>query len=656
MLADIGAERAGGDGSVVEGSQCDGCEDLGGTERLEDALSGEGVEVPGGVADEDGAVEGDSPGGPVEGSRGGERELAEGMVGDAAAEAWKELNGVIGEGAGVGGDGAAEAVRIRDEGQVGAAVGGDGCEAGTEAVGEVHLAERRIGGTGKEACCERDLPETGWSADGAEASGEDGAQSIGGDDEPCAPCVTARDHTGDAARSVHQEVRDADAVAEHGAGGNGGVEQRGVEEGALDGERTGDAGGGRRGREPRLERGAPRGDDAPSGQLDVRQGADGFEDAEPLEHAGGAGAQAVAAGLRARERGAVQEQDARAGAGKQQCRGGACRAGAHHDGIVGFIAAGACRERTARRHSASVDVYYADHFVLPLPDGHRFPMRKYARLRERVAAELGGVTLHVPAAATDADLLRVHDAAYVHRVVTGTLAPDEIRRIGFPWSPAMVERSRRSVGATMAAARAALRDGAAVNLAGGTHHAFRDRGEGFCVFNDVAVAVRAMQAEGRAGRCAVVDCDVHQGNGTAALFSGDADVFTFSVHGAANFPFRKEASDLDIALPDGAGDGPYLAAVHAGVEAALRHGPDLVFYLAGADAHEDDRLGRLRVTKSALAARDALVFEGFRRAGIAVAVAMAGGYGADVEDTVDIHFQTVRAALESVRRATMTSR
>lgn len=303
-----------------------------------------------------------------------------------------------------------------------------------------------------------------------------------------------------------------------------------------------------------------------------------------------------------------------------------------------------------------MNVYYADHFVLPLPDGHRFPMRKYARLRERVAAELPGIALHVPDAATDADLLRVHDPAYVYRVATGTLAPDEVRRIGFPWSPAMVERSRRSVGATIAAARAALHDGAAVNLAGGTHHAFRDRGEGFCVFNDVAVAVRAMQTEGRAGRCSVIDCDVHQGNGTAAIFAGDADVFTFSVHGADNFPFHKEPGDLDIALPDGAGDGAFLEAVRAGIAAALDHGPDLVFYLAGADAHENDRLGRLRVTKAALAERDALVFEACRRAGAPVAVAMAGGYGADVEDTVDIHLQSVRAALSSVRRATMMRR
>jgi acetoin utilization deacetylase AcuC-like enzyme len=302
-----------------------------------------------------------------------------------------------------------------------------------------------------------------------------------------------------------------------------------------------------------------------------------------------------------------------------------------------------------------VNVYYADQFVLPLPPGHRFPMAKYARLRERVATELPGASLCVAAAASDPELLRVHDAAYLHHLTAGTLPAAAARRIGFPWSPQMVERARRSVGATIAAARAALGAGVAVNLAGGTHHAHAGMGQGFCVFNDVAVAILAMQTEGRARRFAVIDCDVHQGDGTAAVFAGDADVFTFSVHGAGNYPFRKERSSLDVALGDGAGDDAYLAAVGAGLAAALRHAPDLVFYVSGADAWEGDRLGRLSVSKAALAERDRTVLRACGSAGTGVAVTMAGGYAADVEDTVDIHFQTVRAALDQWAALSSTS-
>jgi acetoin utilization deacetylase AcuC-like enzyme len=296
-----------------------------------------------------------------------------------------------------------------------------------------------------------------------------------------------------------------------------------------------------------------------------------------------------------------------------------------------------------------VKIFHADQFVLPLPAGHRFPMRKYALLRERVAVGLPGVQLLVPEAATDAELLRVHEPHYLQRVTLGTLDAAEVRRIGFPWSPAMVERSRRSVGATIAASRAALREGAGVNLAGGTHHAFPARGEGFCVFNDVAVAFRAMQAEGRARNCAVIDCDVHQGNGTAAIFAGDANVFTFSVHGASNFPFRKEQSDLDVPLPDGSGDDEFLAAVRLGLDAALAEDPDLVYYIAGADAYAGDRLGRLSVSMEGLAERDRIVLAACRSAGIGVVVVMGGGYCADVEETVAIHYHSVAAAYACVR-------
>jgi acetoin utilization deacetylase AcuC-like enzyme len=292
-------------------------------------------------------------------------------------------------------------------------------------------------------------------------------------------------------------------------------------------------------------------------------------------------------------------------------------------------------------------IFYTDQFVLPLPEGHRFPMRKYALLRERVfAAQLvPPQDLGVPHAATDEELLRVHDADYLQRVKTGTLGRQEIRRIGFPWSPEMVERSRRSVGATIEAGRAALRDGLAVNLAGGTHHAFRDHGEGYCVFNDAAVAARALQAEGRVRRVAIVDCDVHQGNGTAAIFADDPTAFTFSIHGAKNFPFHKETSDLDVVLDDGADDTAYLEALRQAVPLVLKEAsPELVIYLAGADPFIGDTLGRMALTKAGLAQRDRYVLETCRAANLPVAITMAGGYARQVEDAVDIHFQTVQIA------------
>ena len=291
-------------------------------------------------------------------------------------------------------------------------------------------------------------------------------------------------------------------------------------------------------------------------------------------------------------------------------------------------------------------LFYADHFVLPLPPGHRFPMEKYSRLRERLLASghFAADDFRVPDAASDTELLRAHDAGYVQRVVRGTLGHDEIRRIGFPWSEAMVERSRRSAGATLAAGRAALAEGWAANLAGGTHHAFRDRGEGFCVFNDAAVAALAMRAEGLARRVAIVDCDVHQGNGTAAILANRADCFTLSIHGARNFPFDKETSDLDVELPDGTSDEAYLAALDDALALVFRHQPDLVIYLAGADPFEDDRLGRLKLTKAGLAARDERVLGECRRRSLPVAIAMAGGYARQIDDTVAIHAATIDTA------------
>jgi acetoin utilization deacetylase AcuC-like enzyme len=290
-----------------------------------------------------------------------------------------------------------------------------------------------------------------------------------------------------------------------------------------------------------------------------------------------------------------------------------------------------------------VRAYYCDHFVLPLPEGHRFPMEKYALLRERIA-ENPAIDLAVPEAVGREALMRVHAPGYVERVEEGRLTREEVRRIGFPWTPQLVERSRRSTGGTVEAALTALEDGAAVNLAGGTHHAFADRGEGFCVFNDVAVAARALQAAGRVGRCAVIDLDVHQGNGTAAIFAGDETVYTASVHGEGNYPFRKEQSDLDLPLPDGTSDDRFLQAVEIATRHALESGPDIVFYVAGADAFEGDRLGRLAVSREGMRARDEIVYDGCWAAGVPFAVVMSGGYAEDVADTVAIHAATVLGA------------
>jgi acetoin utilization deacetylase AcuC-like enzyme len=301
----------------------------------------------------------------------------------------------------------------------------------------------------------------------------------------------------------------------------------------------------------------------------------------------------------------------------------------------------------------TVRAFYTDEFVLPLPEGHRFPMIKYARVRERCLAEgiLREPDLEVPPAAAWDELMLVHDRDYVERVREGRLEYLEQRRIGFPWSDGMVERSRRSAGATICAGRVALGEaeaggwGVAVNLAGGTHHAYPDHGEGFCVFNDAAVAIRVLQRDRAIRRAAVIDCDVHQGNGTAAVFASDPSAFTFSIHGARNFPFRKERSSLDVELPDGAGDDAFLAALELHVPRVLAEfGLELVIYLAGADPFHQDRFGRLAMTKDGLAERDRLVLGACRDAGVPVAVAMAGGYARDTEDTVDIHVRTIHTA------------
>ena len=323
--------------------------------------------------------------------------------------------------------------------------------------------------------------------------------------------------------------------------------------------------------------------------------------------------------------------------------------------------------------------YGSGQYVLPLPDGHRFPMAKYQLLQDRVRLELPGVILRDAPRATDGELALAHAPHYVDAISSGSISREAMREIGFPWSNALAERSRRSVGATVAAARDALAGaGVAANMAGGTHHAAAAKGGGYCVFNDVAVAARLMQAEWSrrarpstprrllAGaplppadrssfllplRVAVVDLDVHQGNGTASIFRNDDSVFTLSLHGARNFPFRKEVSDLDVELPDGCGDEAYLTALNLALEAlAQSFDPQLLFFLAGADCHQGDRLGRLKLSFEGMQTRDRLVFDWAWRRRTPLALMMAGGYGLRIEDTVQCHLNTFAVALEYARR------
>jgi acetoin utilization deacetylase AcuC-like enzyme len=284
-----------------------------------------------------------------------------------------------------------------------------------------------------------------------------------------------------------------------------------------------------------------------------------------------------------------------------------------------------------------------DRHGFPLPEGHRFPLPKYRLLRMAVEAEGLGEVRHSDAVPWE-QLAAVHDPAYLAKVRDGGLSRREERALGLPWSPELVERGRRSTMGTVHAARDALDGGLGMNLGGGTHHAARAQGRGYCLFNDVAVAVSVLRSEGRLGRVLVVDCDVHQGDGTAELFGADPETFTLSLHGGANYPFQRATSDLDVDLPTGTGDDAYLAALEdALATAAPLAAPELVVYLAGADPWEGDRLGRLRLTKDGLRARDALVLDSAERAGAAVCVALAGGYAPDVHDTVEINLATVRA-------------
>jgi acetoin utilization deacetylase AcuC-like enzyme len=294
-------------------------------------------------------------------------------------------------------------------------------------------------------------------------------------------------------------------------------------------------------------------------------------------------------------------------------------------------------------------IFYTDTFTIPLPENHSFPIAKYSLLREKIslAQLVSPENLQIPGPVTVEDMLRGHDPEYIQRLQNGELTPKEIRRVGLPWSQEVVRRARRSAGATIEACRASLIEGVAVNLSGGTHHAFRDQGQGYCWLNDSVIASRKLQAEGVVKNVLVIDCDVHQGNGTAAILKNDPTIYTFSIHGKNNFPYHKEKSDLDIALDDNTGDAVYLDALEKGIIRTLEDTrADLAIYLAGADPYKDDRFGRLSLTKKGLAARDRMVFDYCEKAGLPVAVTMAGGYSRQVQDTVDIHFQTVVAAVE----------
>jgi acetoin utilization deacetylase AcuC-like enzyme len=295
----------------------------------------------------------------------------------------------------------------------------------------------------------------------------------------------------------------------------------------------------------------------------------------------------------------------------------------------------------------SLHCWSSAQYVIDLPEGHRFPIAKYGLLRDAVLSEsvVKPEAMHDPARAPTDDVARVHDADYITRLVRGTMPPAEQRTLGFPWSEGLVERSFRASGGTLEAALHAQRAGIAMNLAGGTHHAFSSHGEGFCVLNDVAIAVRGLRARGLMRRAAIVDLDVHQGNGTHAIFAGDDEAFTFSMHGRRNYPFRKVAGTLDVELEDGTADTEYLeklAAVLPSVIATSR--ADMIFYLAGADPHEGDTLGRLKLSFDGLMRRDALVLEAARAVGVPVTIAIAGGYGANIHDTVRVHVNTARVA------------
>ena len=295
-----------------------------------------------------------------------------------------------------------------------------------------------------------------------------------------------------------------------------------------------------------------------------------------------------------------------------------------------------------------MQVFYTPRYYADIGDGHIFPIRKFELVRDRLLNEgtLRPDELTEPAPATLEQARLVHTDDYISRLCSGTLTAKELRRLGLPWSESLVQRSFYATGGTIAAARAALIDGYGSNLAGGTHHSFSDRGEGFCVLNDVAIAIRVLRSEGLTGRAAIVDCDVHQGNGTATIFAGDDDTFTFSVHGANNYPLFKARSSLDVELPDGTGDREYLDCLANHLPTVFAAQPEIVFYLAGADPYAGDKLGKLALTMDGLRKRDERVLRECYEREVPVVTVMSGGYGKDINDTVEIHCNTIRAVKE----------
>jgi acetoin utilization deacetylase AcuC-like enzyme len=640
-------------------------EQLGRSQCLIHALTGERIEVARGITDEHGAVHRRAADPAIEGTARMEGRVAQNRLVDARRQT-RQLRQQRGRGAAwIRTDEGTVPSRVHDDREIGSA-GRHRRETGTEAIADVHLAD--IGCRRRHCDMEgqRQLAQSHARSAQAEARRHDGSQTVRADDQTCRDAPRARAH---ARHETIGTMSHVDYMLVHytDAGGAGGVDQDRVEHGSLDGDGATWCGPVAVG-ETRVERGPIGCHDAPAAQHRVWRREHAVEQAETFEQRAGSCTQTVTARLRARKPVTVEEHHVVIALREQERSHGAGRTAADNDDRGSFDVGSwrhGCAHRAAREDSTtaimhapgvpSVKVFYADQFVLPLPPGHRFPMEKYSLLRERVTAELDGIELLVPDAASDADLLRAHDADYVERVATGTLDAGALRRIGFPWSQGMVERSRRSVGATIAASRAALADGVSANLAGGTHHACAGHGEGFCVFNDVAVAIRTMQAEGRVARAAVIDTDVHQGNGTAAILGADEAVFTFSVHGAGNYPYRKEPGSLDIALPDAAGDDEYLAAVATGVNAAMDYRPDIIYYVSGADAYAGDRLGRLDVSVDALARRDDLVFVACARGRVPVVLVMAGGYAADISDTVAIHLASVRAAQACLRASAIST-
>jgi acetoin utilization deacetylase AcuC-like enzyme len=304
----------------------------------------------------------------------------------------------------------------------------------------------------------------------------------------------------------------------------------------------------------------------------------------------------------------------------------------------------------AASRSSVPRLFYCDHHEIPLPPGHKFPLAKYRMLREAIAAE-GLFPLEPAPLASSAAIARAHDAEYVRQFLDGSLPPEKMRRIGFPWSEGLVRRTLGSAGGTLAATADALREGFGGTLAGGTHHAFPAHGAGFCVFNDVAIAIHDTRAKGLASRFAVIDLDVHQGDGTACFFGADSNVFALSLHAARNFPFQKQRSTLDLEFPDGAGDQEYLSVLRSALAPVFEFAPELIFYLSGVDALAGDRLGRLALTHAGLAERDRIVIRACREHGAPLVITLGGGYADPIERTVQAHLETFRIASEMLARA-----